>query len=174
MKFYACVIISVLSVLLTRSPANASTSPDKTLKKLNTLLVVQRHPINSSHVYTYHQEGLKPGGGLWIANLTGFDIIKKEILDSSDGIILDANIHYDGKTILFSWKKTMKDFFQLYTINVDGTDLKQITNHESNNFNASFVPDGGIVFLLLANNNTNTLALRNRRQQPETYKLKLS
>ena len=147
MKFYACVIISVLSVLLTRSPANVSTPSDKTLQKLNTLLVVQRHPINSSHVYTYHQEGLKPGGGLWIANLTGFDIIKKEILDSSDGIILDANIHYDGKTILFSWKKTMKDFFQLYTINVDGTDLKQITNHESNNFNASFLPDGGIVFL---------------------------
>ena len=25
------------------------------------LVVVQRHPVNSTHVYTYHQEGLRPG-----------------------------------------------------------------------------------------------------------------
>lgn len=110
-------------------------------------LVTQRHPVNSSHVYTYHQEGLKPGGGLWVVDVSGGKIEKKKILDSSEGEILDANINYDGKTVLFSWKKTMKDFFQLYTINVDGTSLKQLTKDDSNNFNASFLPDGGIVFL---------------------------
>ena len=111
------------------------------------LLVVQRHPVNSSHVYTYHQEGLKPGGGLWIVDLAGGKVEMKKILDSPDGEILDANLHYDGRTILFSWKRTMADHFQLYTVDIDGAGLKQLTKHASNNFNASFLPDGGIIFL---------------------------
>ncbi|MCP4453749.1 MAG: hypothetical protein GY809_19995, partial [Planctomycetes bacterium] len=41
----------------------------------------------------------------------------------------------------------MTDLFQLYSIETDGTGLRQLTSHASNNFNASFLPDGGIVFL---------------------------
>lgn len=111
------------------------------------LLVVQRHPVDSSHVYTYHQEGLKPGGGLWVVDVSGGKMEMKKILDSPEGEILDANLHYDGRTILFSWKRTMSGYFQLYTIDIDGGGLKQLTDDGSNNFNASFLPDGGIVFL---------------------------
>jgi len=111
------------------------------------LVVTQRHPIISTHVYTYHQEGFKPGGGLWVVNLAGGKVEMKKILDSSQGEILDANLHYDGRTILFSWKKTQKDYYQLYTVSIGGGGLKQLTRHSSNNFNASFLPDGGIVFL---------------------------
>jgi len=111
------------------------------------LLLVQRQLQNPSHVYTYHQEDLKPGGGLWICNLAGTEPKLIKILDSSNGMILDANIHYDGRNILFSWKRTMQDKFQLFTIDIDGNNLKQLTEHDSNNFNASWLPDGGIVFL---------------------------
>jgi hypothetical protein len=111
------------------------------------LLVVQRYLSDSTHVYTYHQEGLRPGGGLWIADFEGGRLAMTKLLDSSKGQILDATLHYHGETILFSWKETMDDFFQLYTMRVDGTHLTQITSHPSNNFNASFLPDGGIVFL---------------------------
>ncbi|OGV66109.1 MAG: hypothetical protein A2283_15195, partial [Lentisphaerae bacterium RIFOXYA12_FULL_48_11] len=111
------------------------------------LLMVQHQPQNPSHVYTYHQEDLKPGGGLWICDFTGPEPKLEKILDSADGVILDANLHYDGRTILFSWKRTMQDKFQLFTVDIDGKNLKQITGHDSNNFNASWLPDGGIVFL---------------------------
>ncbi len=111
------------------------------------LLMVQRYLSESSHVYTYHQEGLKPGGAMWMARFEGGRLGMDKILDSSEGQILDATLHYNGRTILFSWKKTMTDFFQLYTMDSDGTNLKQVTSHASNNFNASFLPDGGIVFL---------------------------
>jgi len=111
------------------------------------IVVSQRHHINSSHVYTYHQEGLRPGGGLWIADFAGEETRLTKILDSSEGEILDANLHYDGRTLLFSWKRTMGDSFQLYTIDIDGENLKQITKDESNNFNACWLPDGGIAFL---------------------------
>jgi hypothetical protein len=126
----------------------------ETLKQVGTgqfgftqLLMVQRYLSNSSHVYTYHQEGLRPGGALWIARFEDAKLKMEKILDSSQGQILDAALHYNGRTILFSWKKTMEDPFQLYTIDSDGTNLKQVTSHPSNNFNASFLPDGGIVFL---------------------------
>lgn len=109
------------------------------------ILLVERHAIFSSHVYTYHEEDNKPGGGLYIYNLETNS--RDKILDSKDGLILDANLHYDGRTILFSWKRSMDDYFQLYTIDITGQNLKPLTQHASNNFNACWLPDGGIAFL---------------------------
>lgn len=111
------------------------------------LLVVQRQELNPSHVYTYHQENLRPGGGLWVRDFTREPTEMKKILDSEEGVILDAQLHYNGRTILFSWKRTMDDLFQLYTIDITGEHLRPLTRHHSNNFNASWLPDGGIVFL---------------------------
>ena len=111
------------------------------------LLLVQHHHQRPTHVYTYHQEDIQPGGGLWICEFAGKRPELTRILDSDAGMILDANLHYDGRTILFSWKKTLQDFFQLYTVDIEGKNLKQITDDKSNNFNASWLPDGGIAFL---------------------------
>ena len=111
------------------------------------ILLTQRKPINSSHVYTYHSEGLRPGGGLWVCDFSGGEPKLRKILDSSEGEILDANLHYDGETVLFSWKRAMKQPFQLFTVKVDGSELTQLTWDESNNFNACWLPDGGIAFL---------------------------
>ncbi len=109
------------------------------------ILLVRRHAIHSSHVYTYHEEDNKPGGGLYIFDLESENL--REIVASDEGLILDAHLHYDGKTILFSWKKDMDGFFQLYTIDTHGENLKQITHHSSNNFNACWLPNDEIVFL---------------------------
>lgn len=49
------------------------------------IIVIQRHPINSSHVYTYHQEGLKPGGGLWVCDFSSGKPELTQILDSARG-----------------------------------------------------------------------------------------
>ena len=111
------------------------------------MLVTQRARLTPSHVYTYHVEGNSPGGGLWICDLSGPKPNLTKILDSSAGQILDANLHYDGETILFSWKRTMEKPFQLFTIKIDGTGLTQITTHKSNNFNACWLPDGNIAHL---------------------------
>ena len=111
----------------------------------NKIILVKRHAIRSTHVYTYHQEDNKPGGGLYTLDLTTKEL--KNILSSDNWLVLDANLHYDGKTILFSWKREMDGFFQLYTIDTNGENLTQITDHPSNNFNACWLPDDQIVFL---------------------------
>ena len=109
------------------------------------VLLVERHAIKSTHVYTYHQEDNKPRGGLYLYDIKSRKLNK--LVDSDQGLILDANLHYDGKTILFSWKKEMVGKFQLYTIKTDGSDLEQITDHPSNNFNACWLPNDEIAFL---------------------------
>ena len=44
------------------------------------ILLVERHAIYSSHVYTYHEEDNKPGGGLYVYDLKSNS--SKEVLDS--------------------------------------------------------------------------------------------
>jgi hypothetical protein len=108
--------------------------------------LIQRHSIRPSHVYTYHAEGLQPGGGLYLMTLDGKRQLR-QLIDSSEGVVLDSNVSYDGKRILFSWKRSMEVPFQVYTINTDGSDLQQISTDDSNNMNACWLPDGGIAFL---------------------------
>ena len=110
------------------------------------LLLIKRQSINPTHVYTYHSEGLKAGGGLYLLDVTKPDE-PKQLIDSSDGIVLDCNLSYDGRTALFSWKRSMDTTFQLFTIDLADGALSQLTDHDSNNLNACWLPDGGIAFL---------------------------
>lgn len=107
------------------------------------LLVVERNRIGSSHVYTYHCEGQSDGGGLYICDLSTGELTR--LVDSSNGQILDCDLSYDGAEVLFSWRKGK--YYQLYRIGVDGAGLTQLTNDEAFNFNACWLPDGGIGFL---------------------------
>lgn len=109
------------------------------------LLLVQRRPLNPTHVYTYHVEGLSPGGGLFTLSLK--DGRQTRLVDASDGVILDCQVSYDGRQVLFSWKRTMREPFQIWRINADGSGLACVNGHDSNNMNACWLPDGGIAFM---------------------------
>jgi len=109
------------------------------------LVLVHRHTLNPTHVYTYHNEGFQAGGGLYVYTPAKKEL--RQLVESPKGQILDCDLSHDATEILFSWRKTALDVYQLYRINVDGTGLKQITDHDSYNFNASWLPDGSIVFL---------------------------
>jgi hypothetical protein len=111
------------------------------------LLVIQRRELNPSHVYTYHYEDFKPGGGLYIFTPGAGDAELQKLVDSPDGQILDCDLSHDGGEIVFSWKKGETEPYQVYLINIDGTNLRHITDGPSYNFNACWLPDGDIAFL---------------------------
>lgn len=111
----------------------------------DSLVMVQRRPLNPTHVYTYHVEGLEQGGGLFTRSLKDGKLTR--LVDATRGIILDCQMSYDGKQILFSWKPTMREPFNIWRINVDGSGLTRVIDHLSNNVNACWLPDGGIAFL---------------------------
>ncbi|MCP4309926.1 MAG: hypothetical protein GY790_01565 [Bacteroidetes bacterium] len=139
------IILLGMGLFSFRNPEAKSLTEGSGTLDFTKILLVQRHAIKSSHVYTYHEEDNNAGGGLYIFDIESESL--KKIVESENGLILDANLHYDGRTILFSWKKEMSGFFQLYTIDVDGMNLRQLTNHPSNNFNACWLPNDEIAFL---------------------------
>lgn len=108
------------------------------------LLVVQRKPIRPTHVYTYHCEGLEPGGGLYVYDVARSNLTR--LVDAGDGVILDCDLSWDGREVLFSWMRDMKPF-QVFRIGVNGEGLKQLTEGPAYNFNACWLPDGGVAFL---------------------------
>ncbi len=111
----------------------------------DTLLLVRRKPLNPSHVYTYHVEGLSKGGGLFALSLKGGKLTR--LVDASEGVILDCQVSYDGLQVLFSWKRTMREPFKIWRVNADGSGLACVIGHDSNNMNACWLPDGGIAFM---------------------------
>ena len=111
----------------------------------DTLLMIRRRPLNPTHVYTYHVEGLANGGGLYTLGLDDGKLTR--LVDASAGVILDSQVSYDGRQVLFSWKRTMQEPFKIWRINADGSGLACVIDHDSNNMNACWLPDGGIAFL---------------------------
>ncbi|MHC4368669.1 MAG: HzsA-related protein [Planctomycetota bacterium] len=114
---------------------------------VNKLLAIRRHEITASHVYTYHYEGFKPGGGLSVFDLRNPQAEPLELVASPTGQILDCDLSYDGKLVLFSWRRREDEGYHLWTVRVDGTGLKRITDGFWHDYNACWLPDGSIAFL---------------------------
>lgn len=110
------------------------------------LVTIQRQELNPTHVYTYHVEGFGSGGGLYTFPV-GEPEKLTQLVASPDGQILDCDVSYDGKEILFSWRRQRQEGYQVFVINADGSNLRQLTEGEHHNYNACWLPDGGIAFL---------------------------
>lgn len=113
----------------------------------NELLVIRRREINPSHVYTYHVEGFGAGGGLGVATVTPSGTEYRELVSSPEGQILDCDLSFDGREILFSWRRTRPEGYQVFVVGVDGEGLRPLTEGKHHNYNACWLPDGGIAFL---------------------------
>jgi len=129
------------------------------------ILVVKRKPLNISHVYVYHVEGFRPGGGLYIFSPAREEL--KCIYDAGkDGMITTADLDYDGKRIVFALRRgghvgsnpvahiedisryeDEKSNYQIFTIGIDGKGLRQLTHGAYNNLDPCWLPDGGIAFI---------------------------
>jgi hypothetical protein len=68
------------------------------------------------------------------------------LVNDPAGAVRDPQVHYDGRRILFSYRKGGSPFYQLHEINADGTGLRQITRDPFDDLEPSYLPDDGIVF----------------------------
>jgi len=84
------------------------------------------------------------GGRLCRLNLRTGELTM--LLDDPKGGVRDPQVHYDGRKILFSYRKGGQPYYHLYEINVDGTDLRQLTDGPYDDFEPTYLPDGDIVF----------------------------
>ena len=120
---------------------------DVLLFDVDKVAVIQRYEIEATHVYTYHYEGFRAGGGLYLVSLADAAAKPKLLVESPTGQILDLDLSYDGRTILFSWRQKQDEGYHLWTIDVDGGSLRQLTRGSWHDYNGAWLPDGGIVFL---------------------------
>ncbi|MCP4784860.1 MAG: hypothetical protein GY903_21900 [Fuerstiella sp.] len=125
----------------------AALQRDVLLYDVDRLVVIKRHEINASHVYTYHYEGFRAGGGLYVISPHRPQDEPLELAASPDGQILDCDLSQDGRVVLFSWRQREDEGYHLWTINIDGTNLRQITDGDWHDYNACWLPDGDIAFL---------------------------
>ncbi|MBI5818380.1 MAG: PD40 domain-containing protein [Verrucomicrobia bacterium] len=68
------------------------------------------------------------------------------LLEDPAGAVRDPCVHYDGGKIVFSYRKGGTDTYHLYTINSDGSGLRQLTDGPFDDIEPAYLPDGGIVF----------------------------
>ena len=129
------------------------------------ILVVKRHPLDISHVYVYHVEGFQKGGGIYVFSPEENGGKLRCVVDSTDGMISTADLSYDGKEIVFAWKRgglvrcnpvahiedidrsVSDNNYQIFRVNIDGSGLVQLTEGQHNNLDPCWLPDGGIAFI---------------------------
>jgi hypothetical protein len=99
-----------------------------------------------------------PGGGLFVLDQPWDGLAAKDILDGhmEKGCLQGPSLSYDGKRLVFAWvdlsqpldrqPEVDSGFFHLWTVNVDGTDLEQITSGPFDDVMPCWLPDGGIAF----------------------------
>ncbi len=82
--------------------------------------------------------------------LKAFNLNKKSsrtIVESKEGIIRDPEVSFDGKKIVFSMRNNKDDFYHIYEIDADGSNLRQLTFAAYvSDIDPLYVPDGSIVF----------------------------
>ncbi|MHB8866976.1 MAG: HzsA-related protein, partial [Pirellulaceae bacterium] len=69
------------------------------------------------------------------------------LVDDPAGSVRDPCVHYDGRRIVFSYRKGGDDTYHLYEIQADGTGLRQLTEGDYDDIEPCWLPDGGLVFV---------------------------
>ena len=93
----------------------------------------------------YAGNGKPDESGLYVLNVATGTV--STLLDGAGGSIRDPHVHYDGKTILFSYRRAGSDFYNLCEIQVDGTGFHQMTHGPFDDYEAIYLPDDDIVFV---------------------------
>lgn len=84
------------------------------------------------------------GGRLCLLNLRSGEVTT--LVDDPPGAVRDPQVHYDGRKILFSYRKGGESFYHLYEIGIDGSGLTQLTDGPFDDIEPAYTPDGGILF----------------------------
>ncbi|NQU20747.1 MAG: discoidin domain-containing protein, partial [Candidatus Nealsonbacteria bacterium] len=69
------------------------------------------------------------------------------LIDDPQGAVRDPVVHYDAEKILFSYRKGGTEHYHLYEIDLDGTNLRQLTDGPFDDIEPCYLPDGDIVFV---------------------------
>lgn len=117
------------------------------------IVIAARRPGRDGHWYANishwssnpNQKMYGDGGGLARINFRTGETTW--LVEDSKGGVRDPRIHYDGKKVLFSYRRGGDPYYNLYEMNLDGSGERRITDAPFDDYEPAYLPDGGIVFV---------------------------
>jgi hypothetical protein len=118
------------------------------------ILFVVRQQYKSDHHNTatifktgeINTNSFRGGGAMKVIDFAGGDKVST-LIETSQGLLRDPEVHFGGGKIVFSMRKNIEDDYHIYEINTDGTGLKQLTSAPGvADFDPLYLPDDSIVF----------------------------
>lgn len=85
------------------------------------------------------------GGSLIVTGLNPGDL-KRNVTPELKGSFWRPDLSFDAKKVLLSYRPEGEKSFHLYEVNVDGSDLKQLTRGDYDDLDPIYTPEGKIVF----------------------------
>ena len=129
------------------------------LADIGPLAFVKRVPSGFSHQLTqYAGHRARPGGGVFVLDAPGKSMQCRQL---DRGLPLGSPLHmdvsWDGRRILFAhaetnpdattWTANMDQFYHLYEMSADGSNLRQLTDGRVDDFAPRYLPGGKILFI---------------------------
>ena len=90
----------------------------------------------------------RPGSSLEVLAMNGPYGQVRTLLEDAGGMLRNPDVSYDGKRILFAWKKSnFEDDYSLYEMDVDGEQVRQLTDGFGvADYEGIYLADGNILF----------------------------
>ena len=122
------------------------------------LVFAKRVPSAFSHQLTqYAGRHARAGGGVFVLDAPGRSMQVRQLDGLPTGSYLHPEVSWDGKRVLFAFCKTdpnnvarseeATQFYHLYEMSADGSNLKQLTEGKFDDFAARYLPNGKIMFI---------------------------
>ena len=127
------------------------------LHKFPRIVFTRHHDIGGQH-YAYTEDvsdspyndnnPFPPSGQLCLLEMDGCYGRQRVLIDEPDGLIRDPDVSYDGRRILFAWRKSMtEDDYHLYEMTVDDGSVRQLTSGRGvADYEGAYLPGGDLVF----------------------------
>ena len=123
------------------------------------LAFVKRVPSAFSHQLTqYYGRCARPGGGVFVLGNPGSSMATRCLTEKlPNGAYQHLEVSYDADRLLFAFcpceappadrtKEIPGRFYNIYQVNPDGSDLRQLTHGDFDDFAPRELPDGSLVF----------------------------
>ncbi|MFR9649212.1 MAG: hypothetical protein SNJ33_02740 [Rikenellaceae bacterium] len=68
------------------------------------------------------------------------------LVDCPNGVVRDPELSYDAKKIIFSMRETPEGSYNIYEMNIDGSDMRQLTSSRNSDIDPVYLPSGEIIF----------------------------
>ncbi len=125
------------------------------------ILFVKRHPGTFAHMCDqYYGSYARPGGGLFVLEDRRTSPRLRDVIGDQlpEGSFLSPDLSYDGQRIAFAYvpvdpaRKPAYDdapehCYHIYTVSIDGTDLRKLSDGPYDEFDPCWLPDGDLVFV---------------------------